>query len=477
MKRMKKIPELVLLAAAVLGTVIVLSGIAGKKPSPEESYAPGAREEASAHEEERVRDEHGHEGEEGGSGRGHGGHGHGHEAEISDLDRSVEEMWAARCEHDILQHACDECRFEIGTVRLAADLFAGNGSPGLIRVAKAESRSLPASRTFTGEVKLSEGRTVRVTSPLHGAVRRVHADIGARVGPGDPLLEVDAHEAAEARGDYVKKAVARELAKRAAEREARLFERKIAAEAEVLEAQARLAEAEVDLSGARARLLRLGVGAEEIASLSHRSPDRVTGLLTVRAPRAGTVLERRVNPGELVEPGKEIILLSDLSEVWVWADVREDDVPAVAAGTAGGGGRIPAEVQGPGGKVYRGTLDVLSGTMDERTRTLKARIVVPNPDGLLRPGMFVTVRLLLPGDGGGLTVPGAAVISDEGRSFVFVHKEGDYWIRRPVTPGRILGDAVEILGGIEPGRKVVADGSFLLKSDVLRRKMGAGCAD
>jgi cobalt-zinc-cadmium efflux system membrane fusion protein len=175
-----------------------------------------------------------------------------------------------------------------------------------------------------------------------------------------------------------------------------------------------------------------------------------------------------------VASGHELITVSDLSEVWIWTVLREGDLPAVSGGT--NGGRIPAEVRGPRGKIHRGYMDVLSGTMDEKTRTVGARVVVANPDGELRPGMFVTVRFLLPGGRKVLAVPKVAVLSDEGRPFVFVHREGDFWIRRPVTLGRRLGDRVEIRG-LPAGQRIIADGSFLLKSDVLRKKLGAGCAD
>lgn len=416
---------------------------------------------------------HGHEGEEGEAGHGHGSGGD----EKSDLDRPVEEMWASRCEHGILTYTCDICRFGIGTVKLTSALIAEDGRPGLVGVVTAGGKSYRESRSLTGEVKLAEGKTVRVSSPMPGTVGKVFADIGGRVDAGDPLFEIDSHEVAEAKGEYLKKKAARDLARRTAEREKKLFEKKISAEAEALEAKARLSEAEVELSNARTRLLRLGVPEAGIAAIEHEALDKGAGLLVVRAPQGGTVLERHVSPGERIEPGKALFLLTDLSEVWVWADLREGDIPGMIRKT-NGSGRLPAIVRAPGGKEYRGTLDVLSGTMHEQTRTLKARVVVPNPDGFLRPGMFVTIRVLIPGgEGKALAVPKAAVLSDEGRSFVFVHKEGEYWVRRPVTVGRNLGEMVEIASGLSVGQKIVADGAFLLKSDVLRSKLGAGCAD
>jgi len=415
-------------------------------------------------------DDHGH-----GKADTHDGHGHG--AEKSDLDRPVDEMWKEKCEHDVLQYTCGECRFELGTVKLVPDLLAGKGKPGIVATGKTGSRKVAESRTFTGEVKLSEGKTVHVATPLPGVIRNVYVDIGTTVAEDAPLFEIDSHDVAESKGDYLKKVAARDLAKTSADREAMLFARKISAQFEVQEAQARLAGAEIEVANARSRLLRLGVPRAEIESLDPKSPETMSGYLTVRAPRGGVVLERHASKGERVEPGKDLVLVSDLSEVWVWADLREHDVPSVL-GKVNGGVKFDAEVRSPaGGKQYRGTLDVLSGTMNEQSRTVKARIVVPNPDGRLRPGMFVNIRVFLPGGGSVIAVPKAAVLSDEGRTFVFVHKEGDYWIRRPVTLGKRIGDMVEVRSGLAAGQRIVTDGSFLLKSDVLRRKMGAGCAD
>jgi len=415
-------------------------------------------------------DDHGH-------GKAEARKGHGHGQEKTDLDRSVEEMWKEKCEHKVLQYTCEECRYEVGAVKLGPELLGGKGKPGLVVAGKADRRKVSESRAFTGEVKVSEGKTVHVASPVPGVVRKVFVDIGGTLREGAPLFTIDSQDMSESRGDYLKKVAARDLAKISAEREVTLFAKKISAQVDVQEAQARLAAAEIEVANARGRLLRLGIPKAEIEAMNPGSPNSMSGDLTVHAPRGGVVLERHVSVGERVESGKELILLSDLSEVWVWADLRESDVPAVF-GKVNGGVKFDAEVRSPaGGKPYRGTLDVLSGTMNEQTRTVKARIVVPNPDGHLRPGMFVNIRVFLPGGGSVLAVPKVAVLSDEGRTFVFVHKEGDYWVRRPVTLGRRLGDMVEIRKGLAPGQTIIADGSFLLKSDVLRKKMGAGCAD
>jgi cobalt-zinc-cadmium efflux system membrane fusion protein len=118
----------------------------------------------------------------------------------------------------------------------------------------------------------------------------------------------------------------------------------------------------------------------------------------------------------------------------------------------------------------------VAGTLDEATRTARARVVVPNAERLLRAGMFATVTILAGAADAGVALPEEAILEDEGRSFVFVRAEGPYFVRRPVTVGRTFAGWAEVTG-IAAGDEVVSKGAFLLKSDVLRSKMGAGCAD
>ena len=115
--------------------------------------------------------------------------------------------------------------------------------------------------------------------------------------------------------------------------------------------------------------------------------------------------------------------------------------------------------------------------MRRSSRTVRLRVSVPDAGRRLMAGMFATVKVFLPGEGQALTVPRDAVLEDEGRSFVFVHHHGEYYVRRPITPGRRWAGWVEVRKGLSAGQEVVADGAFLMKSDVLRSKMGAGCAD
>lgn len=405
----------------------------------------------------------------------HGDHDHCAAGGISDLDRSIEDLWAAKCEHDILHYTCDECRYELGVVKLSDKLFSHNGQPGIVSTARPVERPMGKPFSLPGEVVTNDLRSVRVSSSVPGAILRIMADIGSRVSKGDMLFEQDSTEAAEAKADYLKKASTLSLATKTAQREASLFAKKISAEVEVIEARNKQIEAEIELAGARSRLERLGIPKKEIQSLGAGTAAAVNGILSVRAVMDGVVLERFASPGDQVDGGQEIMLVSDISEVWINADIKETNSSILSLQNR----EIPCEVTVPGaeGKKLPGILEAVSGKMDEATRSIRARISVKNPDGVLRPGMFVTVVVMTQAEVDVLAVPENAVLSDEGRNFVFVHKEDDYWIRRPVEAGASYEGFTEIRQGLSKDQVVIADGSFLLKSDVLREKMGAGCAD
>jgi cobalt-zinc-cadmium efflux system membrane fusion protein len=317
--------------------------------------------------------------------------------------------------------------------------------------------------------------TVNISSAVSGIVSKAVVASGQQVAKGDVLLLIDSPDIAEAKGNFRKLLASLELAKKAVQREERLFSKMVSSQVDVETAKAQLSQTVIERANARTKLLNLGLSDEDISALEQAPLDTITGLLTIRAPHSGIVLERAVSNGERIEPGNNLLLLSDLSQIGVWADLKEDDLTRLN----GNKQNLSVEVESIAspGKVYKGKIDSISGIMNEQTRTAQARITLNNPDGLLKPGMFVTLRLMLPGGGDALAVPKVAVLADAGRTFVFVHKEGDYWIRRPVTLGATFNDSVEIKDGLSVGQKIIADGSFLLKSDVLRSKMGAGCAD
>lgn len=403
----------------------------------------------------------------------HGAHEHGQPAaKQSDLDRPVDALFAESCEHGKKTFECDECRYQVGVVRVPKDLRDG----GLVKTTTVARRRLELGLPLTGEISFDDRLVTHLAPTVEARVRRVHASLGQRVRAGDPLVELESVALGEAVSQYREALATLGLTRRSAERADALREEKIASEKEWLQARQDREAAEIRARAAEEKLHRLGLTGAEVEAAGGRGQPSGRGMLTLRAPAAGVVLEMHAVPGELVRPDPSILTVGDLSRLWLWADLYEDQLAAVLAHDRS---RLRAgvSVKAFPGEVFPGTVDFVGPTMNEKTRTVKVRIALDNAAGKLRAGMFAAVQLYLPGTDEGLAVPRGAVLTDEGRSFVFLHHHGEWFVRRPVEAARASVDWIEIRRGLVGGETVAVDGAFLMKSDVLRSKMGAGCAD
>lgn len=389
-----------------------------------------------------------------------------------DLERTEEELFAARCEHDLPAHQCALCRYSVGVVRVPPALV----EEGLIQLATVERQQWETVIGMTGEISFDERLIAHLSPQAEGVIHRVLVTLGQAVAKGQPLLEIDSPVLGQAQSAYREARAAAVLARSTFKRQQEMLDLRITSQREYQAAAKEDEESRIREQAALDNLARLGLSAAEIASLDERASGRAPGRLVLRAPFAGLVLEMDAVPGEFVQPGPTTVLIGDLSRLWVLADLLERDLAAVLER---GGKDLPARVTVNAfpGEEFSGRLEVVGATMDEDTRTVKVRLSLANPASRLRPGMFARVEIDLPSARSGMGVPRTAVASDEGIDFVFRHHAGDYFIRRKVKTGQAQGPLVEILEGLTPGQTVVADGSFLLKSDVLRSKMGAGCAD
>ncbi len=391
-------------------------------------------------------------------------------AEPSDLDRPVEELVALTCEHEKKTFECDECRYEAGFVRAPASLVAG----GLISTVRAGRQKVAVPVTLTGEVRFDERLVGHVSSPVEGIIRATHVTLGDRVRKGQPLVEIESVAVGEAQAAWLEARSLLSLARRNFERLSALREENISSEKETLQARQELETAEIRAANALGTLTRLGVGSADARTLTSATAG---GRIVLRSPMDGLVLTLHAVPGETARTEEALATVGDNSTVWVWADLYERDIRSVVRGQASGRLEASVSVKAYPDEVFAGAVDLVTQAMDESSRTVKVRVEVRNRAGHLLSGMFASVRLYLPGAGEALAVPGSAVLEDEGRSFVFVHHEGDDYVRRPVTVGRTWAGWAEVTSGLSPGQVVVAEGAFLMKSDVLRSKMGAGCAD
>lgn len=406
------------------------------------------------------------------------GHGHAEEpAETQSL--SLEDRVSAKCEHGTPIYECAECRYEAGVVKIETGLIKLGEGAGLVRTQTVARTKVSTALPTTGEIALNENASVHVSPRVAGIIDKVAVDVGARVKAGDTLLAMTSVELGKALAEYERNRTLTELSEKVFLRETKLREQKVGSEQDMIEAQMTFEQHRTDLKASEQTLHVLGLTEQDLNSTNEPSHGPAVGRLPVRAPIAGTIVEKHAVAGEMVEPGRDLMLLSDLSSVWVWANVQSRDLAALLAAEKRGPVPVEVTVSAYPDRPFEGALDYVGATMNEQTRTVKVRATVANPDLALRPGMFCEVSIST-GNGQAeevLAAPRAAVMSDEGKSFVFKHWKDDFFVRQDIRKGREFFGMVEIREGLKAGDTIVAEGAFLLKSDVLREKMGAGCAD
>ncbi len=313
-------------------------------------------------------------------------------------------------------------------------------------------------------------RHTQLGSRAPGAVAEVLVDLGQEVEAGQALLLVDSAEVGEAKAALLRELAMVGIGQRDRDREALLLERGAGTERQALEAETRLAEAEIALVGARQRLRSLGLDEEAIEEVAAEGD--TSSLLALRAPFAGTVVERRVALGQAVAGGEALLELADLSRMWLRIDLLEQD-----AGPVGLGRELTLVVDALPGERWSGELDWIGAGLDPRSRTLPARAVIPNPGGRLRAGMFGRVQVQLRDPEPSVLVAQEAVQWEGCCNIVFLPAGPASFRPRPVRIAFAQGDRYVIEDGLSAGEQVVTTGAFLLKTEILKGSIGAGCCE
>lgn len=345
------------------------------------------------------------------------------------------------------------------------DVKLGDKALAAAHLAVGKARTVPRRATVlaSGRITFVPSRVARVGPPIAGRVGTVPVVPGQKVGRGAVLVTLESVEVGRARADYLSAKTRLTQAKSELEREQRLMAGGASSERALLVAQTESATAEAQLRAAQDRLSTLGLG----AGANGQS-------VALVAPIAGTVLELTARVGQPVGPTDTLVTVGETEQVWLEVDLYERDLGKVHVGDDV---RVTS-IAFPG-RVFEGKVDQLGATVDPERHVLEARIVLPNTDGALKPGMTASARILgaaLAGDAGAGTavvVPKGAIQNIDGQPFVFVEKERGKFELRPVERGEDIEDDVEIKRGLADGEPVVTDGAFILKSEALKAQMGA----
>lgn len=386
--------------------------------------------------------------------------------DLSSLEKAV-------CEHGVATVECDRCRFEVGVVKLQPSV-----AKALIETDVVKSVGQTKTLRLTGQVQLDRTKVVDIVPTGGGQVKRVEKMLGQNVAEGDVLAVIHSADLGQAKARFLEVQARLELATSTFEREKELYEKKVSSEADYLSASNELKAAQAYYAAAEKRLSLFGLDTGQINAIRNEKENGQFAELMLRSPQAGTIIAQNVSAGALVDTTESLYTIANLSNVWVWYDLYERDL-AVLHEWLSSGETVVAKVRVKAfeAEVFNGVVDLIDSRVDEHTRTVKVRVQVSNDERKLKPGMFAEAEIYVPLKGNMTAIPSTAILSDEGESFVFQHWKDDLWVRRDVRPGRKLGGFTEVLNGLPTGATIVTRGAFMLKSDILREKMGAGCAD
>ncbi len=334
--------------------------------------------------------------------------------------------------------------------------------------------SFPIQQDTDGKIATDDDRTTPVVSPYSGRVTRVFVEAGALVSRGQPLFAVEGAEYVQAQSDLgaaqaTQQSAAAQVRAAQAE-EARLGELYKAdgaslkewqqSQAALAAAQASLRSAELAASAVQNRLRSFGESDRQIGALKAAAGARkIQPEAVVTAPIGGTVVSRQVEPGQYLTTGSSspAFQISDLSRVWLVANVREADVGKVRLGQT-----MSVRVLAWPGRVFQARVTYIGPAVDPVTRRLAVRAEIANPDGLLKPEMFADCDIETGPAATSLAVPEDAVIYEGQSAHVWLARSGHTLGLQPVRLGPSSGGLVAVLEGLQPGDRIATSGALFI---------------
>lgn len=352
-----------------------------------------------------------------------------------------------------------------------------------LEIVEAAVRSIPVSITASGRLTTNENTTWRVGAITEGRIIRVEVKVGDHVEKGQILARLYSHDIHESRAEY-RRAVGEvtrlranlDFAKRNRDRMRRLYQMKAASQEQLDQSENTLRNEQAALDNAIVEERRTRTHLTSFLQIPASGPTddgsvidpetRVEDLIPVRSPANGIILKRDVTPGAVVNASSDLFTVCDLSTIWAIAAVQEEHLSRLRPGTT-----ARVSVQAYPDRSFSGRLLKIDEQLDPATRTVSARIEIDNRAGLLKPEMYSTVEVDSGLSDPAILVPQDSVQDVNGQPTVFVAMDGGQFRAVAVSPGRSINGLVRISSGLRGGEKVVARGSFILKSQMLKASL------
>ena len=327
-----------------------------------------------------------------------------------------------------------------------------------IKFEEVSSRAFEDSVSVTATIRPNQDRIAKIAPRVEGRIVSVSANLGDSVSAGQSLAIMDSLAIGEAQSALLRAQSSERVAQADFKRAESLSAEEIIPQKELLRSRGELERASAESRAASDRLRLLGGSAS--------ASGRAQSTFALTAPFAGTVIQKKATIGELGSPAEAVFTIADLSKVWIEANLTDELLSKVKTGAA-----ATVTVGAYPGERFSGRVAYIANVLDKDSRTIAARIEVPNKDGRLKPEMFATANIATGGQLEAISVPDGAILLLQGQPTVFVSEGGGFQPRAVETGEKISGRTV-IKSGLKPKEQVVAAGAYALKARMLKSQIG-----
>jgi cobalt-zinc-cadmium efflux system membrane fusion protein len=312
-------------------------------------------------------------------------------------------------------------------------------------------------------IEVDEQRVARIGAAVTGRVTQVYASLGQRVRNGETLATLHSAELSNAQLGYLKALSQEQLQQNAVNRAKLLFAADVIGSAELQKRESELAQAQAELQASHDQLSVMGMTNK--AKLNLAANRTVLSLSSITATLNGTIIERKVTPGQVVQPADALFTVADLSRVWVVAEVPEQQAALVKKGEA-----AQVEIPALNNKLIKGKLIYVADTVSPDRRTVTVRMDVSNNEGVLKPEMLASM-LIQATPQHRLLVPSVAVVRENNKNYVFLQLDKQRFQLREVKLGQESNENISVLSGLKEGETIVVEGAFHLNNERKRKEI------
>lgn len=338
----------------------------------------------------------------------------------------------------------------------------------------AEEKPLTGELVCPAELVTDQDKEALVGSFVQGRVHRVKAKLGDYVRKGEELMLIEGLEVGEIKAGFIKSKAQLEFAEAAYKRSKNLLDQKVGSQKSFLEAQSEYHKALAEFNAEDKKIHSIGLKDEDVETfISANGSDHTSGVISVKSPIDGIVVERNAVIGQQVDQSTNAFRIVNTSTLFADGQLNEKDAMLVSGRT---GSEVNISLTSLPEQCCKGKISYIAEVVDEKTRTVKVRASLSNPSRKLKPEMFVEMRIPYSSGAKAIVLPQESVIKDNNEAFVFVAKNDTVFEKRviEIIPSSAQTDYLQISKGVKAGEKVVSKGAFLLKSELLKDRLGEG---